>query len=119
MGTALENSRIAAWAQELATLTQQRSNAVVRKATLENNIDNYHSIIERNTNAAAMHASESARFAELFATWTAECDNRFALYDQGTASRSADLEVLGRLQAYLAENVSTLEDYLMERVNTF
>ena len=34
-------------------------------------------------------------------------------------SRSADLEVLGRLQQYLADNVSTLEDYLMERVNTF
>ena len=34
-----------------------------------------------------------------------------------TLFSQADLEVLGRLQAYLAENVSTLEDYLMERVN--
>ena len=29
----------------------------------------------------------------------------------------ADLEVLGRLADYLAENVSAMEDYLMERVN--
>merc|ERR1712083_734119 len=111
MGTALENSRIAAWAQELATLTGQRSNAVTRKGILETNIDNYHGIIATNTAAAAMHASESARFAELFATWTTECNNRFAAYEEGTAARSADLEVLGRLQSYLAENVSTLEDY--------
>jgi len=100
-------------------LTQQRSNAVQRKATLETNIDNYHNIIANNEAAAEMHASESARFAEMFATWTAECDNRFAAYDSGTAARSADLEVLGRLATYLAENVATLEDYLMDRVNTF
>ena len=43
----------------------------------------------------------------------------FFSYPSLPFSRSADLEVLGRLQAYLAENVSTLEDYLMERVNTF
>jgi hypothetical protein len=86
---------------------------------LETNIDNYHTIIANNQSAAAMHASESARFAELFDTWTAECANRQAAYDEGTSSRSADLEVLGRLQEYLAENVSTLEDYLMDRVNTF
>jgi hypothetical protein len=66
-----------------------------------------------------MHASESARFGDMYTTWMAECDGRFAAYETGTAARSADLEVLGMLADYLAENVSTLEDYLMERVNTF
>jgi len=64
-----------------------------------------------------MHASESARFAEMNAAWTAECDARFSQYEEDTAEIQADLEVLGRLADYLAENVSTLEDYLMERVN--
>jgi hypothetical protein len=64
-----------------------------------------------------MHASESARFAELNASWTAECDFRFGQYEQDTNEIQADLEVLGRLSEYLAENVSTLEDYLMDRVN--
>jgi hypothetical protein len=86
---------------------------------LETNIDNYHTIIANNEAAAAMHMSESARFAELFDSWTMECNARFAAYDEGTAARSADLEVLGRLAQYLADNVATLEDYLMERVNTF
>ena len=63
----------------------QRNNAVVRKATLESNIDNYHSIIANNQAAAEMHASESARFAELNASWTAECDQRFAQYAEDTA----------------------------------
>ena len=31
--------------------------------------------------------------------------------------RSADLDVLARLSEYLAQHVSTMEDYLMERVN--
>jgi len=90
---------------------------VSRKGVLETNIDNYHSIIANNQAAAAMHASESARFAELNTSWTAECDSRFAQYAEDTNEIQGDLEVLGRLAAYLAENVSTLEDYLMDRVN--
>ena len=54
---------------------------------METNIDNYHTIIANNQSAAAMHASESARFAELFDTWSAECANRFAAYEEGTAQR--------------------------------
>jgi hypothetical protein len=89
----------------------------MRKGVLETNIDNYHSIISNNESAAAMHAAESARFAELNASWTAECNQRHSQYEEDTKDIQADLEVLGRLQAYLAENVSTLEDYLMSRVN--
>lgn len=98
-------------------MTSQRNNAVSRKGVLETNIDNYHSIIANNQAAAAMHASESARFAELFDSWTAECNQRFAQYAEDTSEIQADLEVLGTLADYLAENVSTLEDYLMDRVN--
>jgi len=65
-------------------LTSQRNNAVSRKGVLETNIDNYHSIIANNQAAAAMHASESARFAELNASWTAECNSRFAQYEEDT-----------------------------------
>ena len=54
---------------------------------LETNIDNYHQIIESNERAAEMHASESARFAEMFDTWTAECDARFSAYETGTQER--------------------------------
>ena len=43
--TALEESRIATWNKELATMTTQRNNAVNRKGVLETNIDNYHTII--------------------------------------------------------------------------
>jgi len=50
-----------------------------------------------------MHASETARFAELNASWVTECNGRFAAYDKGTAERTADLDVLNRLAAYLAE----------------
>jgi hypothetical protein len=84
---------------------------------LETNIDNYHTIIANNEAAAAMHMSESARFAELFDTWTAECNMRFSQYEEDTNEIQGDLEVLGRLQAYLADNVATLEDYLLDRVN--
>ena len=46
-----------------------------------------YTIIANNTAAAAMHASESARFAELNVSWTTECNNRQAAYDKGTAER--------------------------------
>ena len=59
----------------------------MRKGVLESNIANYHSIIDSNTKAAAMHAAESSRFADLFGSWTAECDNRQAAYDAGTSQR--------------------------------
>ena len=59
----------------------------MRKAILESNIDNYHNIIENNTEAAAMHAAESARFAALNESWINECNGRQAAYDEGTAER--------------------------------
>jgi hypothetical protein len=64
-----------------------------------------------------MHASEFERFTELFDSWTQECNARFSQYAEDTAEIQGDLEVLGRLQAYLADNVATLEDYLLDRVN--
>ena len=56
----------------------------MRKGVLESNIANYHSIIDSNTKAAAMHAAESSRFADLFGSWTAECDSRFSQYEEDT-----------------------------------
>jgi len=64
-----------------------------------------------------MHRDESARFSDLFDRWTNTCQQRFDQYKQDTTEIQADLEVLGRLADYLAENVSAMEDYLMDRVN--
>ena len=65
----------------------QRNNAVNRKGVLETNIDNYHTIIQDNINAAGMHREEEQRFIELNKNWQSDCDARFTAYDQSTRDR--------------------------------
>merc|ERR1711907_90941 len=115
--TAVEKSRIAAWAKQLATLRAQRTNAVTRKGNLEANIANYKQIVVNNQKAAAMHDKEQARFADLRDDWKNTCAEREHAYKTTSAARAADLDVLRELAEYLAKNVPTLENYLVDRVN--
>ena len=53
-----------------------------------------------------MHASESARFAELNASWTAECNMRFSQYEENTAEMYAPFPFLPLLTPFLVRLIS-------------
>jgi hypothetical protein len=80
-------------------------------------MDNYRQIITESEDAAKDHDEEAGRFAALLDNQKRVCDEEQVSYDAATASRDSDLEILGRLRTYMEENVSTLENYMLERVN--
>jgi len=78
---------------------------------------NYRQIIGESEQAVKDHTAEADRFAILLDTQQRVCDEEQVSYDAATAARDNDLDILRRLKEYMEQNVATLENYMLERVN--
>jgi len=80
-------------------------------------MDNFRQIISESEQAVIDHNEEADRFAVLLDNQNRVCNEEQTAYDAATQARDNDLDILRRLKEYMQQNVATLENYMLERVN--
>merc|ERR1712151_1457750 len=101
-----EDRKAAAWAKELADLTERRN-------SLQAQILNYNNIITENMEKSEMHRAEAVKFQYLLEEQTAWCNAEQAAYDEATANRAEELSILGQVRDYIAQRMGLAEEFIM------